>query len=199
MSTFRDEFDELDRLVVQTRANVIAKLDAATDFDAVFADIYARAGQPGSMPSNLTRPADPGGQGEDVGGVDAVCDLIDMLTTVLEAAAAHELSSPVAATLHLSTARYALLRLRSGLNGRRLSRSEAMRLIGNVEHNLREADAVLRTELGSSLDDALRGRIGELRELGDDLSGQLQTLRYKVTQLFDDAADRASVTPAPRS
>jgi hypothetical protein len=199
MSSNHDDFDDLDRLIGSTRASVIAKLDAATDFDAVFADIYARAGRSGSAPGSNTRPAGRSATSDDAGGVDAVCDHIDMLTEVLEAATAHEVRSPVVATLHLSTARRVLLRLRSGLVGRRLARNDAVRLIGNVEHNLREADAVLRTEFGSSLEEELRGRIGELRELGDDISGQLQMLRHKVTRLFDDANDRASLTPAPRS
>lgn len=201
MSRSFDEFDELDTLILQTRAGVIAKLDAATDFDAVLTDIYAKAGKaaPTRIRGTFTNPADRPGLSEADGDVDGVCGHIDMLNAVLEAAAAHEVSSPVVATMHLATARRSLLRLRGGLSGRRLDRNDALRLIGNVEHNLREADTVLRTEYGLSLDEALHDRVGELRELGGDLTGQIQALRRRIVVLFDDATDPTSLTPIPRS
>jgi hypothetical protein len=42
--------DELDRLILHARANVIAKLDAATNFEAVLGDVYAR-GKRGARPT----------------------------------------------------------------------------------------------------------------------------------------------------
>jgi len=74
-----------------------------------------------------------------------------------------------------------------------------LRLVGNAEHNLREADAVLRSEHGLSLDDALRDRIGDLMDLGSDITGQVQALRAKVTRLFDNAAEAAALTPIPQA
>ena len=194
MSSFSDEFDELDKLILETRDSMIAKLDDATDFSAVLADIYAKAGRV-ETPENrgVFREPVPGrGPDHERGGLDALCDRIDMLNAVLEAATTREeVCSPVLGTLYLSTARQSLLRLRDGLSGRRLSKNDALRLIGNVEHNLREADAILRTEHGLSLDEALHDRIGELRELGGDIASQIQILREKVARLFDDAADPA--------
>jgi len=197
MSSFSDDFDELDKLILETRASVIAKLDAATDFDAVLADIYGKADRVEAL-GTFTDSADGRGPDEERGGVDAVCDHIDMLNAVLEVAATHEVSSPVMGTLYLSTARRSLVQLRRGLHGRRLNKNDALRLIGNVGHNLREADTVLRTEHGLSLDEALHDRIGELMEVGGDIVSQIQILRMKIVQLFDDATDPAVFTPVPR-
>lgn len=47
-------FDELDEVILDTKASVIAKLDAATDFDAVLADIYAKAGGDPSVVNTIT-------------------------------------------------------------------------------------------------------------------------------------------------
>jgi hypothetical protein len=200
MSSFSDDFDELDKLIWDTRSSVIAKLDAATDFDAVLADIYRKANLV-ETPETLgtTGSVDGGRPGERRGGVEGVCDHIDMINTVLEAASMHEVSSPVLGTFYLSTARRSLLRLHNGLGGRWLGKDDALRLIGNVEHNLREADTVLRTEHGQSLNEALHGRIGELMEVGSDISSHIRTLREKVVQLFDDAPDLAVFTPVSRS
>ena len=62
MSTHRDDFDEIDRLILHTRASVIAKLDAATDFGAVLTDIYAKAAKDGTpeaagIPTGRSSPA----------------------------------------------------------------------------------------------------------------------------------------------
>jgi hypothetical protein len=200
MSSFSDDFDDIDELIVATRTSIIAKLDAATDFDAVFADIYAQAGRI-ETPESLANSADPvyGHMADEPrGGIDAVCDHIDLLNTVLEAGVVHDASSPFLGTIYLSTARRSLRRLRDGLIKHRLSRNDALRLIGNTEHNLREADVALRAEHGLSLDEALHDRIGELRELGNDIAGQLQTLRHSVAQLFEEATDTAELTPMPR-
>lgn len=200
MSSFSDDFDDTDKLIVATRASIIDKLDSATDFDAVFADIYAQAGRI-DTPESLKKPANPpNGQmvPERRGGVDAVCDHIDLLNAVLEAAAVHDVRSPALGTIYLSAARRSLRRLRDGLTKHRLSRNDALRLIGNVEHNLSEADAVLRAEHGLSLDEALHDRIGELRDVGNDVTDQIQTLRAAVARLFDEATNIAKLTPTTR-
>lgn len=38
-----EDFDDVDELVMSVRTGLIAKLDAATDFPALLADIYAAA------------------------------------------------------------------------------------------------------------------------------------------------------------
>ncbi|MFB9831008.1 hypothetical protein [Actinoallomurus acaciae] len=198
MSTY-DEFDELDELILETKASVIAKLNAATDFDAVLADIYAKGGLAESVESigAFTDPAGVRDREEMRGGVEAVGDHIDMLQAVLVAAAKSEEKSPLMGTVYLSTARQSLWRLRDGLTTRRLSKTAAMRLVSQVEHNLREIDRILRRQHGLSLDEALHDRIGELMELGGDIADQIRILHEKVVQLFDDAADSAVLTPVP--
>jgi hypothetical protein len=46
-----------------------------------------------------------------------------------------------------------------------------------------------------SLHDAVRTRIGELRDVGGDLNQQVQRLREKVLSLFADVEDPASRSP----
>jgi hypothetical protein len=199
MSTRRDDFDELDQLIVQTRASVITKLDAATDFNAVLADIYAKAAKDGTPEAAAaspwrSRPREP--QTE----LDDVCDHIDMLIVLLKAVSGPGVKdSPLIGAIYLSSAWRSLQRLRNGLARHRIGKSEALRLIRNVEHNLREADTVLRSEQGLSLDDALRDQIGDLMELGSDITGQVQILRAKVARLFDNAAETAALTPVPQT
>lgn len=197
MSSFSDDFEDIDKLIFATRTSIIAKLDAATDFDAVFADIYAQASRI-ENPESLADPVYGHVANELRGGIDAVCDHIDLLNAVLEGGAVHDARSPFLGTIYLSTARRSLRRLRDGLIKHRLGRNDALRLIGNAEHNLHEADVALRAEHGLSLDEALHDRIGELRELGNDIAGQLQTLRHSVAQLFEEATDTAELAPMPR-
>ena len=107
--------------------------------------------------------------------------------------------SPLIGAIYLGSASRSLQRLRRGLARHRVGKDEALRLVGNAEHNLREADAVLRSEQGLSLDDALRDRIGDLMELDSDIAGQVEVLRAKVTRLFDNAAEAAALTPVPQA
>lgn len=196
MSSFSDDFDDLDQLIMKARASVIAKLDAATDFDAVLADIYARAQN--ATTSTSRRPAKHDREADSQhGGLDVVCDHIDMLSAVLEPAIAHEIKSPEIGRMYLSEAQRSLRRLRDGLSKHHLGKGEALRLIDTAEHNIREADVVLRRESGRSLDDALQGRIEELRDLGSDIAGQILTLRGSIGRLFDEATDIAALTPLP--
>lgn len=199
MSTRRDDFDELDQLILQTRASVIAKIDAATDFNAVLADIYAKAAKDGTpeaaaVSPGRSRPREP------QTALDEVCDQVDMLIMLLKAVSGPGVKgSPLIGAIYLSSTWRSLQRLRSGLARHRIGKGEALRLIQNAEHNLREADAVLRSEHGLSLDDALRDRIGDLMELGSDITGQVQILRAKVARLFDNAAESAALTPVPQT
>jgi hypothetical protein len=199
MSTHRDDFDELDLFVLQARDSVIAKLDAATDFGAVLADIYAKAAKDGTPEAAAAAPTRSSPHQPQT-ALDDVCDHIDMLTTLLKAVSGPGVKdSPLIGAIYLSSAWRSLQRLRRDLARHRIGKGEALRLIGNAEHNLREADAALRSEHGLSLDDALRGRIGDLMELGSDITGQVQVLRAKVARLFDNAAEAASLTPVPQA
>jgi hypothetical protein len=199
MSKHRDDFDDLDELIMQTRASMIAKLDATTDFDAVLADIYAKGGKAETAESAGSSPARPGGRDFHEAGtaVDEVCGHIDMVHAVLTAATQSEQKAPLLGAMYLNAARRSLQRLRDTLAKHRIGRGEALRLIAHVEHNLREADTILRAQHGLSLDDALHDQIGDLMQLSGDIAGQIQVLRLKVTGLFDDAAEPAALTPIP--
>ena len=182
-----------------TRASVIAKLDAATDFGAVLTHIYAKAAKDGTPEAAASSTGRPRPQ-EPQTALDDVCDHIDMLITLLQAVSAPGVKdSPLIGAIYLGSASRSLQRLRRGLARHRAGKDEALRLVGNAEHNLREANAVLRSEHGLSLDDALRDRIGDLMDLGSDITGQVQALRAKVTRLFDNAAEAAALTPIPQA
>jgi hypothetical protein len=199
MSKRHDDVDELDQMILQTRASVISKFDAATDFNAVLADIYARAAKDGTAEAAAVSPGRSRSR-EPQTALDDVCDHIDMLIVLLKAASGPGVKdSPLIGALYLSSAWRSLQRLRSGLGRHRVGKGEALRLVRNAEHNLREADTVLRSEQGLSLDDALRDRIGDLMELGSDITGEVQILRVKVVQLFDSAAQFAVLSPVPQA
>jgi hypothetical protein len=199
MSTHRDDFDELDQLIVQVRASAIAKLDAATDFNAVLADIYSKAAKDGTPEAAAVSPGPSGSQQPPI-ALDDVCDRIDMIIELLQAVSAPGVKdSPLIGAIYLGSASRSLQRLRRGLARHRAGKEEALQLIGNAEHNLQEADAVLRSEQGRSLDDVLRDRIGDLMDLGSDITGQVHALRGKVTRLFDDAPESAAPAPAPHA
>jgi hypothetical protein len=199
MSGFSDEFDELDNHFARTLADITARLDAKTDFDAVLADIYARAAgiettpPPGQV---ALRTAE-----DDVAGpVKAVTDRIAMLIAVLDSPVARDLGSPtIVATVYMPAARRSLRQLRDGLLARQLSQKAALRLLGNVGHNLGEADAMLRQEEGNSLDEALRGRVAEPRELGGDLTAHTDALRGQIVRLFEHADEFSGATPVSTS
>jgi hypothetical protein len=193
MNASHDDFDEIDEVISSARASAIAKLDAATDFDAVLADIYAKAANAAASKPRVG-PRDSAGE---QGDAEAVGAQIDMLDAVLTAALDASERSPLMSTTYLTAARVSLRRLGRGLADRRLGKSEALRLIGHIEHNLREADRILRAQYGMSLDDALHRRIGELAELEGDIARHMRTLRQKITGLFDDAADPVALDPVP--
>ena len=153
MSTRHDDIDELDQMILQTRASVISKLDAATNFNAVLADIYAKAAKDGTPEAAAVSP-ERSLPPEPQTALDDVCNHIDMLIMLLKAVSGPGAKdSPLIGGLYLSSAWRSLHRLRSGLATHRVGRGEALRLIRNAEHNLREADTVLRSEQGLSLDD----------------------------------------------
>ena len=197
MSRDQDDFDHLDKLIMRTQAGIIAKLDAATDWDAVLSDIYVKAAKDGT-PEAAAASREPHYGNEGQTALDGVTDHIGMLVTLLGAASRPgEKDSPLIGSVYLSSARRSLERLSIGLTKHRVGKSEALRLVTNAEHNLREADSVFRSELGRSLDHVLRSRIDDLVELGGDVSDQIKVLHAQVTRLFDDIQEPAALTPVP--
>lgn len=184
----------------------LAQMDAAFDFEAGLADVYARAGltRPGAAEPLRHTATDPSidvtqdtvGQG----AVQAVVDHIEMLDALLVAVTkSDQNTSPLAGLIYLTTARQFLLQLQVGLSGRRLIQARATQLVDTIAHDLTEADKILRVQQGLSLQDAVHARIGELRDVGGDLIDQVQRLREKVLRLFTDVDEPVSRLPVPHN
>ncbi|MET9340303.1 hypothetical protein [Nonomuraea sp. NPDC003804] len=197
-SSFAD--DEFEALLCRASEAQVAKLDAEWDFDAGLADVYARAARTepttsvSSSPSYLAEPEQHHDAESDA--VADVCSHIEMLDVLL-ATVGKRGDGPVLYGSHVLSVRQYLMQLRIGLSRRQLTRSEAFGLLELVTHALREADRGIHRQGGLSLEQALRDRIGELREINTDLHQQIDTLRDKVMQLFNDANDAASLAPTP--
>jgi hypothetical protein len=180
----------------------VAQMDAVFDFEAGLTEVYARAGlvRPRAAESPFQGAAESSGDvtGGTGGAVRAVVEHIEMLDALLGAVTSSEEEiSPQLGVLYLKMARQFLLQLRMGLTGRRLTRVRAIQLVDTIEHDLGETDKILRAQQGLSLHDAVRTRIGELRDVGGDVNQQVQRLREKVLSLFADVEDPAPRSPIP--
>ncbi len=180
--------DEVTTLVTRARADIAGILNDVLDNEAGLAQIYVTYGQ---QPPPRAAATVPGGEDSQVG---AVCDRIAMLEITLTQAAR---ASSIRAGMYLEMARGFLFELRSGLASRELSAEDAFRLLTNVRHDLQEADRTLRSEQRLSLPPHMLARIGEMRELTSEMTGQLAVLDEQVMRLFGHSDDPAAV-PAPR-
>jgi hypothetical protein len=182
----------------------LGQMDAGFDFETGLADVYARAGLAGPSPAGspileaTDSPSDVAGGIGGQGAVGVVVEHIAMLDALLGAVTSSEEEvSPLLGVLYLKMARQFLWQLRMGLTGRRLTRARAIELVETIEHDLGETDKILRAQQGLSLRDAVRLRIGELRDVGGDLNLQVRRLREKVLALFVDVEDPAPRSPIP--
>ncbi len=197
---------DLDQWIKSGLDAELAQMDAAFDFEAGLADVYARAGLTRPEPSEpcshtttdpiITVTRDTVGEG----AVQAVVDHIEMLDALLGAVTKSDKdTTPLMGVSYLTTARRFLLQLRVGLTGRRLTQTRAIQLVDIIEHDLKEIDKILRAQQGLSLRDAVHARIGELRDVGGDLIYQVQRLREKVLRLFTDVEEPAPRLPVPHN
>jgi hypothetical protein len=200
MTWHRDRPDDgdahLDQWIKAALDAELAQRDTAFDFPAGLHDVYARVG--------LARPVAAGSRSDLTLGSDgrsrvqAVVDHIEMLDALLELVTiADEDTSPQQGVMYLTMARQFLLQLRIGLSARRLTQARAVQLVDAIAHNLTETDKILRAQQGMSLHDAVRARIGELRDIGGDVNHQTQRLREKVLRLFTDVDEPALRSPLP--
>jgi hypothetical protein len=194
----KDRDAELDATMTASRASFIAHYNATFDFEAGLDDVYARAGldRMAIHQDAAATPADEFEVDVEHGALQQVCDRITMIDTLLVSITRTD-AGPVVTGFYLTMCRQLLLQLRTGLQARRLSLRDALDLIVNVRHNLREIDQLLRRHHGLSLDEALHDRIGELMEIGTDMTGQMQTLENSIVRLFDAAGEPAVLTPVP--
>lgn len=184
--------EEVNARVATARADIAAVLAEVLDDDAGLARIYALHGQQAPPSISDAAPAED----DQSGQVQAVCDRIAMLETTL-AQAARPGGPSMEAGFYLSAARRFLFELRSGLAGRSLAAEDAFRLLSTVRHDLQEADRTLHAEQRLPLAEPVLVRLGELRELTRELTGQMDPLTEQVMRLFGRSKDPA-VVPAPQ-
>jgi hypothetical protein len=182
----------------------LVQMDADFDFEVGLADVYARAGlarpRAADSPSREATDfrSDVAGSSDGQSAVRVVVEHIEMLDALLGAVTGSEEEfSPQLGVLYLKMVRQFLWQLRVGVTGRRLSRARAIQLVATIEHDLSEADRILRAQQGLSLQEAVRIRIGELRDVGGDLNPQVRRLREKVLSLFAHVEDSAPRSPVP--
>lgn len=192
-----DESDaELDAQMLKSRASFIEHYNSTFDFEAGLDEIYARAGlvRPAGLrrtvPGPVVSEAD-----SDNGLLRQIVDHIDMIDNLLASVADGD-TGPIVTATYLTASRQFLLQLRTGLRARRLTRWDALTLISNVQHNLRQIDAVLSRHHGLSLDAALHERIRELAEINTDIIGQAERLEASVDRLFDNEHEATELIPA---
>jgi hypothetical protein len=178
---------ELDALLAETWEGGAAALAKVLDIEAGKAALLAaRARQETAGPS----------AGQDA-ALATVREEIDTLLAEVTA----ELNSgtgPAHAALaaYLLASRTFLIQLRTGLIGRSLTKDQAGRLVGSIEHALDEADRDLR-----SLPAAAGGpdvpEAGQLRDLVSGIRRRLPALASKIDRLFNEADDTVPRVPVP--
>lgn len=199
-----DTENHLDQWIQEALDAELVQMDAEFNFEAGLADVYVRAGlaRPRAAESPSREATDfrsnVAGSSDGQSAVRVVVEHIEMLDTLLGAVTSSEEEfSPQLGVLYLKMVRQFLWQLRVGVTGRRLSRARAIQLVATIEHDLNEADQILRAQQGLSLQEAVRIRIGELRDVGGDLNQQVRRLREKVLSLFAHVEDTAPRSPIP--
>lgn len=197
----RPDYDdaELDELLATAVDGMLAKLEAGFDRQAGLADVYARlegTGQPQpAPPAPVTRNREPGPLADNQ-RLQEVCDQIDTLDACLSALIRAARNAPLAGGAFIEAARPVLMQLRLGLAGRTLPREQAERILDLVWHHLEQADRILRDQQASSLDQAIRGKLGSHAEFGGPVARQVQRLAEMIARLYDDADYTASLVPS---
>ena len=186
--------EQVNMLVARDRAAIAAVLGRELSTQAGLARIYAAHGLP--APPGHEAAGSAGPVADDGGQLQAVCDQIAMLETTLAHASRPDGPSRQAG-MYLGAARRFLYELRSGLAERTITAADASRLLTSVRHDLREADRTLRGEQRLPVGPGVLARLGELRDLVGDLTGQLPALDQNVMRLFGHSDDPASV-PLPQ-
>jgi hypothetical protein len=146
----------------------------------------------------LTGPAETGaGETPDVeetaASVREVSDHIEMIDSLV-AFSTRSAEVPARCRSNLSMMRRHLFDLRSGLEARRLSRSDATSRLRSARHALRVVDEVLEYERNVVAADE-RVLVDELAETSEVLAHQLTSLSEEVMRLFRDVNDIAELVP----
>ena len=180
--------DELDRILDAAMSGILAKLEAALDHDAGLADVYARSTRGRPDPS----PAAPGRGSMGSSQLEQACDQIDKLAGWLSDLIESGQQDPFAGSSFLELARDNLTELRAGLAARTMTRPEARRLSGGMHEQLGQADQILRSRNGTTLDHLAESRS---RRAGS-LTGLALAVQDTVIRLYEPAPRDLTLTPA---
>jgi len=198
--------DELDIVLASLHEKQLAAITRRLDLDAGF-----RAAVPEEQWSAESVLEEPQGVGPD----DVSKDMVDVdsaavsavreLLTELDVSLDRIADSDDAARSHtarstgfVSVAGGHLTALIRGLAQRALTRPEALGALGLVEHNLKEAALLLRSEHAHTDASEVRTAIEEHSDALAAALARLPELRRRVSRLFDDTPHVADRVGSPR-
>ena len=167
---------ELDGVVSTAMSGILAKLEAAFDLAAGLADIYARRAASTTGSSRLA----------------AACDQIDLLNDWLANVVRSGQRDPIGGSSYLDLARDNLVQLRAGVASRTMTMHEARQLTRDIHDQLRQADRILRSLHGTTLDQLAGGH----PRSGGTLTEQARAVREMVARLYEPGGHDLAFAPA---
>jgi hypothetical protein len=180
-------YDELDDVLDTAMSGILAKLDATFDADAGLADIRARSTMSGPYPAR----ARPGRHGTGSSRLEEVCGQIDLVTAWLDDLIRWGEHEAFGGSSFLELARDNLVQLRAGLASRTTARPEAQQLTSDIQHQLAQADQILRSQHATTLD-----RLASNHSLGEgSLTDQVRVMREMVIRLYEPDGRDLSLMP----
>lgn len=183
----------LDALLADTWQAGVAALARVLDLEAGKAALLAAFHR-----QEASRSADRAELKLD-SALSAVCDEIDMLLAVLAAESDLQRGPAHAAVgTYLMSSRQLLVQLRDGLVSRSITKHEAERLHGGVEHALTQAHKRLWQLLPVTPGSPSRRQTEDLKTAVSGTRQRLPRLRANVALLFDDAGGNVPHVPVPR-
>jgi len=190
---YSDDDAQLDALLAATWQDGAAALARRLDLEAGKAALLAAFQR-----QEASRSAERAELKFD-SALSAVCDEIDMLLAVL-ALESDRQRGPAhsAVSTYLMSSHQLLVQLRDGLTSRSITRHEAERLHGGVEHALTQAHKRLWQLLPVTPGSPSRRQTEDLKTAVSDTRQRLPGLRANVALLFDDASGSVPHVPIPR-
>jgi hypothetical protein len=195
----------LDELIDSAMSGILAKLEANFEPDAGLADIHARAAarghgfEPGNSAEPGTAPRRAGASAQAGASASArlqeVCGHIDMIDAWLAAVIRSAQAAPFGGVAFLEAARPALMQLRLGLVNRTLGKSDAGRFVDEIQRDLGQADRIIRSQHGSTLDEVIVKYAAAPTGSEGALSADTETLQEMIDRLYADADHDPTLVP----
>jgi len=181
---------EVDALLGNVQAEILAKLTGVTDLEAGLAEIIGPAAA-GPVPPPETTAVQAGGEVTDI------CAALNRMAALLAAAA--DPASPQARELgpgsvFMAAASMRTAALAAGLSARQLNREDASRALRLIRHNLIEARTLLNARARAS--NPARDISGYAAPLVQALQ-QVEDLTPRIMRLFADTAQAAPYQGVP--